>query len=85
MNFKPFADEATSLDVAGLTFENHVDRISIYGQSTITKDQQGLTQILALQAQLSAMIRTLKASELPVQIENKPIIMVDNPFESNEL
>jgi hypothetical protein len=80
MNFKPFADEATSLDVAGLTFENHVDRIAIYGQSTITKDQQGLAQALAIQSQLNAMIATLKASDLSVQIQNKPMIMVDNPF-----
>ena len=83
MTFKPFADEATSLDIAGLTFENHVDRISIYGQSTITKDQQGLAHALAIQSQLNAMIATLKASDLSVQIQNKPIIMVDNPFQSN--
>jgi hypothetical protein len=81
MTFKPFADEATSLDIAGLTFENHIDRISIYGQSTITKDQQGLAQ--ALQTQLNALIATLKASDLSIQIENKPIVMVDNPFQSN--
>lgn len=83
MTFKPFADEAASQGVAGLTFENHVDRISIYGQAVIMRDQQGLTQILAIQAQLNEIITTLKASDLSVQIENKPITMVDNPFESN--
>ena len=83
MTFKPFADEATLIDVAGLTFENHVDRISIYGQSVITRDQQGLIQAIALQTQLSEMITLLKASDLSVPIENKPVVMVDNPFESN--
>lgn len=83
MTFKPFADEVASIDVAGLTFENHVDRISIYGQSVITRDQQGLEQAIALQTQLSEMITSLKASDLSVQIENKPVVMVDNPFESN--
>ena len=83
MTFKPFADEAASQDIAGLTFENHIDRISIYGQSVIMRDQQGLTQILAIQAQLNEIIATLQASDLSVQVENKPIIMVDNPFESN--
>jgi hypothetical protein len=83
VTFKPFADEATLIDVAGLTFENHVDRISIYGQSVITRDQQGLIQAIALQTQLSEMITLLKASDLSVPIENKPVVMVDNPFESN--
>ena len=83
MTFEPFADEAASIDVAGLTFENHIDRISIYGQSVITRDQQGLAQAIALQTQLSEMITSLKASDLSVQIENKPVVMVDNPFESN--
>ncbi|MDE2420535.1 MAG: hypothetical protein KGO49_05065 [Gammaproteobacteria bacterium] len=83
MTFKPFADEAASQDIAGLTFENHVDRIAIYGQSVITRDQQGLEQALALQAQWNDIVAALKNSDLSVQIENKPIVMVDNPFESN--
>ncbi len=83
MTFKPFADEATSQKVSGLTFENHVDRIAIYGQSVITRDQQGLAQISALQLQLNNILEALKDSDLSVQIENKPIVMVDNPFESN--
>lgn len=83
MTFKPFADEAASIDVAGITFENHIDRISLYGQTVITRDQQGLAQAMAMQAQLNAIISSLKAMDLPVQIENKPVVMVDNPFESN--
>jgi len=83
MTFKPFADEAASQDIAGLTFENHLDRISIYGQTMIMKDQKGLAQILAIQAQLNEIVAALKASDLPIQIENKTVVMVDNPFESN--
>ena len=83
MTFKPYADEKASQDIAGLTFENHADRIAIYGQSVITRDQQGLAQATAIQTQLDAIITMLKSSNLPAQIENKPIIMVDNPFESN--
>jgi hypothetical protein len=82
MTFKPFADEAASSDVAGLTFENHTDRIAIYGQALITRDQQGLAQATLLHAQLSAIMMSLKAADLSVEIKNKPIVMVDNPFES---
>ena len=80
MDFKPFADEVASLEIAGLTLENHVDHISIYGQLTITKDQQGLAQALAVRSQLDAIIMALQASDLTTQIENKPVITVDNPF-----
>lgn len=83
MTFKPFADEAASQDIAGLTFENHLDRISIYGQTMIMKDQQGLAHILAIQSQLNEIVLALKDSDLPTQIENKTVVMVDNPFESN--
>jgi hypothetical protein len=83
MKFKPFTDEVTSLEVAGMTFENHIDRISIYGQLTITKDQQGLAQALDIQSQLNAIITMLNTSDLSVHIENKPVVMVDNPFQSN--
>lgn len=80
MTLKPFADESTSNDVAGLTLENHADHVSIYGQCVITKDQQGLAQALALQKQLNAIVAVLQVIDLPAQIENKPVVMVDNPF-----
>jgi len=80
MSFVPFADESSSIEVAGLTVENQVDHVSIYGQSLITKDQQGLVQALALQKQLNVIVKTLQMLDLPVQINNKPVVMVDNPF-----
>lgn len=44
--FKPFADETTSLQLEGLTIENHVDRVVAYdGEGIdveITRDQEGL-------------------------------------------
>ncbi len=82
MTFKPFADEAASIDVAGVTFENHVDWIAIYGQAMITRDQQGLAQATLLHAQLGAIMKLLIASDLSVDIKNKPIVMIDNPFAS---
>lgn len=80
MNFEPFADESSSIEIAGLTIENHVDYVSIYGQGRITKDQQGLIQALALQQQLDVIVSRLQNTPLPAEIENKPVVMVDNPF-----
>lgn len=80
MNFEPFADESSSIEIAGLTIENHVDHVSIYGQGRITKDQQGLIQALALQQQLDVIVSRLQNTPLPAEIENKPVVMVDNPF-----
>ncbi len=80
MSFEPFLDESPSIEIAGLTLENNVDHVSIYGQGVITKDQQGLAQALAFQKQINAIVTVLQAIDLPVQIENKPVVMVDNPF-----
>lgn len=80
MSFKPFVEESSSAEIAGLTIENHVDHVSIYGQGSITKDQQGLVQALALQKQINAIVSVLQNSTLPTQIENKPVVIVDNPF-----
>ena len=80
MSFKPFFDESSSDEIAGLTMENHVDYVSIYGQGMITKDQQGLVQALALQKQINAIVCALQNTTLPNEIINKPAIIVDNPF-----
>lgn len=80
MSFKPFTEESSSVEIAGLTLENHLDQVSIYGQGAITKDQQGLEQALALQKQLNAIVSVLQTVDLPTQIENKITLVVDNPF-----
>lgn len=80
MSFEPFIDESSVIEIAGLTLENHVDHVSIYGQGIITKDQQGLVQALILQKQINAMVIALQTIDLPAQIENQPVVMVDNPF-----
>lgn len=80
MSFVPFAEDSSSVELAGLTIENHTDHVSIYGQGVITKDQHGLAQALALQKQLNAIVSALQTVDLPAQIENKPVVMVHNPF-----
>ncbi|MBC7751361.1 MAG: hypothetical protein H7Z73_06530 [Candidatus Saccharibacteria bacterium] len=80
MSFRPFADESSSVEIAGLTLENHIDHVTIYGQGSITKDQQGLAQALILQKKFNLIVSALQNATLPTQIENKPEVIVDNPF-----
>lgn len=80
MNFEAFGDESSSIEIAGLTIENHLDQVALYGQCSITKDQQGLIDALALQTQLNKIVQRLQNTPLPAEIENKPVVMVDNPF-----
>ena len=42
MALTPFADDAASVSVGKLTFENGTDRVALYGSLDITRDQQGL-------------------------------------------
>ena len=78
--FKPYADESTSVEVAGFTLENQTDRIALYGQNTLTRDQAGLADARALQAVLASIVAALEAESLPAHIENQPTETVDNPF-----
>ncbi|MEY2863244.1 MAG: hypothetical protein RLY58_951 [Pseudomonadota bacterium] len=78
--FKPYADDALSLQVAGLTLENQQDRIALYGQIDLTRDQQGLAHAQQLKAWLDAIVTTLCAETLPERIQNERIEAVDNPF-----
>lgn len=80
MGFNPYADESASLNLDGLTLENHVDHIAIYGQLSINKDQQGLATALSLQAELMQIIAALQAIELPERIKTASAVTVKNPF-----
>ncbi|GGP22866.1 hypothetical protein [Silvimonas iriomotensis] len=78
--FTPYANEADVLEIGGLTLENRLDRVSIYGNLDLTRDQPGLTAALALQAALNQIVAALQASELPAQLASPSISETDNPF-----
>ncbi len=80
MDFYPYADESAVLDLGGLTLENHLDHIAIYGQMSITKDQQGLAAALELYAKIGQIVASLQEAELPDHIKVVPTVMVKNPF-----
>lgn len=78
--FKPYADDTQSLQVAGLTLENQQDRIALYGQIDLTRDQHGLAHAQQLKAWLDAIVASLSAETLPERIQNERIETIDNPF-----
>lgn len=62
---KPYANESEVLSIDGLTIENRLDRISIYGNVDLTKDKHGLAYTKKLKAVFDAILSTLEAEELP--------------------
>lgn len=78
----PYANEADSLEIGGLTIENRLDQVAVYGDIQFTKDKAGLQQAKALKAIVDAVVQVLEADKnLPEKIECKPTDQVDNPFQ----
>lgn len=66
---KPFAEDASSTDIAGLTVENGTEAITAYGQLRIGRDKAGLEQARALAAFFTQVVHTLEtAADLPEQV-----------------
>lgn len=80
--FSPYADDAASLSIGGLTVENGTERVALYGQIDLTRDKAGLKLARELKAVLDAAVRQLEtAHDLPDQVPapEKPRT-VRNPF-----
>jgi hypothetical protein len=79
--FDPFANESDSLEIGGLTFENRIDRVSIYGDIDITRDKRGLDAALTLAALVNSVVERLSSEDLPESIgSTQKIDTVKNPF-----
>ena len=78
----PFANETEAEQLGGLTVENRVDRVAIFGETDITKDRAGLGRARQLQTLLNAVVSLLEADgQLPDRIDAPPPTdKVDNPF-----
>ncbi len=79
---QPFANDADSIEIAGLTIENGTDSIAVYGNLDLTRDKPGLEKARTLKAILDAVVQALEADKaLPDKIEppKKPD-EVKNPF-----
>lgn len=79
--FKAFETATESHSIHDLTVENDVDRVNLYGNLQLTKDQAGLAAAKALQSILNNVVSALEAEvDLPAQIETKDSDEVENPF-----
>lgn len=79
--FKAFTTATESHSIHDLTVENDVDRVNLYGNLQLTKDQAGLAAAKALQSILNNVVSALEAEvDLPAQIEIKDSNEVENPF-----
>ena len=78
--FKAFEQGTESHSIHDLTLENDVDRVSIYGNLQIQKDQTGLAAAKALQAYLNDIVQHLESLDLPEKLENQDAEEVENPF-----
>ena len=78
--FKAFESSAQSHSIHDLTLEGDVDRVNIYGNLQITKDQDGLKTAKILQAFLNQMVATLESQTLPEKIKIEESGEIENPF-----
>lgn len=79
--FKPFENGTESHAIHDLTLENQEDRVSIYGNLQLTKDQAGLHAAKALQAFVNAVVSALEnEAHLPEKIDRQDEQEIENPF-----
>lgn len=81
-SLKPYADDATSLQIGELTLENGQQCVTVYGNLDLTRDRAGLTHARALKAVLDEVVRTLESDpHLPSQVAPPQAPkQVRNPF-----
>lgn len=80
----PFANESDAWSIGGLSVENRLDRISIYGNIDITRDMQGLGDAEMLKALFDDIVAVMKSGHLPAAISIKPPEEIQNPFADDD-
>lgn len=79
--FKPFEIGTESHAIHDLSLENDLDRVSIYGNLQISKDQAGLAAAKALQSYVNAIVSHLEQqTNLPEKITLSAENEIENPF-----
>ena len=78
---KPFSENASSVGLGGLTVENGLDRVAIYGSLQIDRTKEGRILALQLKSLADAMVAALDAERnLPDRLEPAVITQSPNPF-----
>jgi hypothetical protein len=78
----PFENESQSVEIGGLTIENRTDRVSIYGDTDLTRDKKGLEAARRIATLLNSIVKKLESEDLPESVPSpKEPETVKNPFE----
>lgn len=84
IDFKPFANESTCIQINGLTIENRLDKVSVYGSIEFTKDQAGLALARKLKGIIDVVAAQLETEDhggrLPEAIQIEKSVVVGNPL-----
>jgi hypothetical protein len=82
MSIKPFANDSDSEGHDGLTVENGMDSIALYGRIRLTRDKKGLEHARWLRDLAASVVVELEAaSDLPESVPPpKPPGTKRNPF-----
>jgi hypothetical protein len=87
MPLKPFADDASVVEIDALTIENGTAGVTIHGSLNITRDGRGLDAARTLAATLTAIIAALESTpDLPptIAVVSLPTDDIANPFGSSQ-
>lgn len=91
-SFKPYHNDHQSLQIGELIFENQIDKIIVYGDIEINKNQRGLNQALKLQKLFDLIAAELQNADFAGELidngseskaaDNRTVTSkeVDNPF-----
>lgn len=83
---KPFADESTCLQINGMTIENRIDRVSLFGSIDLTRDKVGFAMARLLKSSMDAVVAQLEEEEnanlLPESVKTETAMQIDNPLKA---
>ena len=68
-SFQPYKNDHQSLQIGELIFENQTDKVIVYGDIDICKDQQGLSQALKLQKMFNLIVEELQTAKSSGEFE----------------
>ncbi|WP_298440361.1 hypothetical protein [Geobacter sp.] len=80
LSIAPFKNESECLQINGLTIENRLDRVSLYGSLDITRDKEGLEKAAKLKEIVDSVVAAMTGEELPDKAEVEQPDTVKNPF-----
>lgn len=78
--FTPYGNETDCLQIADLSIENRLDRISVYGSIDLWKDKGGLKAAREIKAVIDQIVERLEKEGLPDKVELAKAETVPNPF-----